>query len=99
MQGACARADAYVRTHLATIYRKLEVSSKLDLHARLDGAPPQADIKIGHGDRIEFGSMFLEVRATPGHTDGCLSYVCDDMTHFTRRSCMYGRIRAIVTPA
>ena len=39
----------------------------------------QADIKIGHGDRIEFGSMFLEVRATPGHTDGCLSYVCDDM--------------------
>ena len=23
--------------------------------------------------------MFLEVRATPGHTDGCLSYVCDDM--------------------
>ena len=39
----------------------------------------QADVKIGHGDRIEFGSMFLEVRATPGHTDGCLSYVCDDM--------------------
>ena len=27
------------------------------------------------------------------------SYVCDDMMHFSRRSCMYGRIRAIVTPA
>jgi len=38
-----------------------------------------ADVKIGNGDRIEFGSLVLEVRATPGHTDGCLSYVFEDM--------------------
>ncbi len=31
-------APSTVRTHLSTIYRKLEVSSKLELHARLDGA-------------------------------------------------------------
>ena len=31
-----------------------------------------------HGDRVEFGSLFLETRATPGHTEGCLSYVFDD---------------------
>jgi DNA-binding CsgD family transcriptional regulator/GAF domain-containing protein len=34
-------APSTVRTHLATIYRKLEVSSKLDLLARLKGDTPQ----------------------------------------------------------
>ena len=32
-------APSTVRTHLATIYRKLEVSSKLELLSRLDGGP------------------------------------------------------------
>lgn len=31
-----------------------------------------------HGDRVPFGGRALEVRATPGHTDGCLTYVLDD---------------------
>ena len=29
-----------------------------------------ADIKVRHGDKIEFGEHHLEVRATPGHTNG-----------------------------
>jgi len=33
---------------------------------------------LAHGDRIRFGSRELEVRSTPGHTDGCLSFVLDD---------------------
>jgi sulfur dioxygenase len=37
-----------------------------------------ADFRPDHGDRIAFGNRWLEVRATPGHTDGCLSYVTDD---------------------
>ncbi len=37
-----------------------------------------ADRPLQHGDRINFGSRHLEVRATPGHTNGCLSYVLDD---------------------
>lgn len=38
------------------------------------------DNALNHGDRIVFGSHYLEVRATPGHTDGCLSYVLDNQT-------------------
>jgi sulfur dioxygenase len=38
----------------------------------------KADIHIDDGDHIEFGSRHLEVRATPGHTNGCVSYVADD---------------------
>jgi glyoxylase-like metal-dependent hydrolase (beta-lactamase superfamily II)/rhodanese-related sulfurtransferase len=35
-------------------------------------------LPLQHGDRVSFGGRFLEVRATPGHTDGCLSFVLDD---------------------
>ena len=37
-----------------------------------------ADRTLDLGDRIEWGARHLAVRATPGHTDGCLSYVLDD---------------------
>ena len=38
----------------------------------------KADITVAPGDKIEFGSRYLTVRATPGHTEGCVSYVTDD---------------------
>ena len=37
-----------------------------------------ADLLLDHGDRVAFGARSLEVRATPGHTDGCLTLVLDD---------------------
>ena len=37
-----------------------------------------ADRYLSHGDRVAFGERWLEVRATPGHTHGCVSYVLDD---------------------
>jgi sulfur dioxygenase len=40
----------------------------------------KADIHVVDGNRIIFGTRFLEVRATPGHTNGCLSYVSDDQS-------------------
>jgi rhodanese-related sulfurtransferase len=36
------------------------------------------DRPLAHGDRINFGSRYLDVRATPGHTQGCVTYVLDD---------------------
>jgi glyoxylase-like metal-dependent hydrolase (beta-lactamase superfamily II)/rhodanese-related sulfurtransferase len=37
-----------------------------------------ADRYLVHGDSVAFGGRHLEVRATPGHTNGCLTYVLDD---------------------
>jgi sulfur dioxygenase len=37
-----------------------------------------ADRLLRHGERISFGSRHLDVRSTPGHTSGCLTYVLDD---------------------
>ena len=42
------------------------------------GGAEGLDRALGQGDRVEFGGRHLSVRATPGHTDGCLSYVLDD---------------------
>ena len=53
-------APSTVRTHLATIYRKLEVSSKLDLHARLGGALPSADMQTDHAAVISELALSLE---------------------------------------
>ena len=35
-------------------------------------------LPLHHGDRIAFGERWLDVRSTPGHTDGCLSFVLDN---------------------
>ena len=37
-----------------------------------------ADRYLEHGERVVFGKRYLEVRATPGHTAGCVTYVLDD---------------------
>ncbi|MDB5812263.1 MAG: beta-lactamase domain protein [Betaproteobacteria bacterium] len=37
-----------------------------------------AERLLVHGDKVPFGKRYVEVRATPGHTDGCITYVLDD---------------------
>ncbi|XP_034947296.1 persulfide dioxygenase ETHE1, mitochondrial [Chelonus insularis] len=36
----------------------------------------QADILVQSHDKIKFGRHQLEVLSTPGHTEGCVTYVC-----------------------
>ena len=38
----------------------------------------EADLPLEHGDTVAFGTRHLSVRATPGHTNSCLTYVLDD---------------------
>jgi glyoxylase-like metal-dependent hydrolase (beta-lactamase superfamily II)/rhodanese-related sulfurtransferase len=37
-------------------------------------------LPLHHGDQVSLGTRHLDVRATPGHTDGCLTYVLDDQS-------------------
>jgi sulfur dioxygenase len=55
---------------------KQRLGSKIAL-AAASGASG-ADRLLQDGDRVEFGRRSLEVRATPGHTSGCVTYVADD---------------------
>jgi glyoxylase-like metal-dependent hydrolase (beta-lactamase superfamily II)/rhodanese-related sulfurtransferase len=43
-----------------------------------DSGAVGADLYLTHGDKIALGLRHLQVRATPGHTNGCLTYVLDD---------------------
>ncbi len=47
-----------------------------------------ADRYLKQGDRVEFGGRHLEVRATPGHTNGCLTYVLDDQSMAFTGDCL-----------
>ncbi|CAG9788335.1 unnamed protein product [Diatraea saccharalis] len=38
----------------------------------------QADIHLVEGDSVDFGCHQLLAVATPGHTNGCLTYICHD---------------------
>jgi len=55
---------------------KRRFGSRIALSA--DSGAEGADRYLVHGDRIAFGSRHLVVRATPGHTPGCVTYVLDD---------------------
>jgi sulfur dioxygenase len=44
-----------------------------------DGGAPCADVLARDGDIIRFGKHQLEVRQTPGHTNGCITYVEPEM--------------------
>jgi glyoxylase-like metal-dependent hydrolase (beta-lactamase superfamily II) len=48
------------------------------ISARYRGVLECADLRLDHGDRVHFGARFIEARATPGHTDGCITFVLDD---------------------
>jgi glyoxylase-like metal-dependent hydrolase (beta-lactamase superfamily II)/rhodanese-related sulfurtransferase len=36
------------------------------------------DLGLEPGDKVHFGARHLEARATPGHTNGCMTFVFDD---------------------
>ena len=42
------------------------------------GGAEGADLFLEKNQTIRFGKSSLEARATPGHTDGCMTYVLDD---------------------
>ena len=65
---------------------KREFGSAMML-ARASGAQG-ADRYLDDGDRVEFGARHLEVRATPGHTTGCLSFVLDDASKAFTGDCL-----------
>ncbi len=47
-----------------------------------------ADRPLQQDDIIDFGGRSLEVRATPGHTSGCLTYVLDDRSMAFTGDCL-----------
>jgi sulfur dioxygenase len=51
-----------------------------DIVASAAGGAQGATRQLAHGDHVIFGGRSLQARATPGHTQGCVSYVLDDQS-------------------
>jgi sulfur dioxygenase len=58
------------------------------LKERLGSKIEGADVYLKDCDRVAFGRRSLEARATPGHTNGCLTYVLDDETRAFTGDCL-----------
>ena len=43
-----------------------------------DSGAEGADRYLSDGDKVAFGTRWVEARATPGHTGGCMTFVLDD---------------------
>lgn len=59
-------------------------SAKANLHSAIgcyleDYVPETIDIAVNDGDVLEFGEKHITVIHTPGHTDGSLCFLCDDI--------------------
>jgi sulfur dioxygenase len=55
---------------------KKRVGAKIAVSAA--GGAEGADLRLADGDRVRFGGRHVTALATPGHTDGCMSFVLDD---------------------
>jgi len=55
---------------------KRRLGSKIALSK--DSGAEGGDRYLADHDRVQFGRRALEAHATPGHTNGCMSYVLDD---------------------
>lgn len=72
-----AHADHITGTHLL----REHFPGMKSVLAKASGG--KADVLVADGDVITVGSLALEVRATPGHTPGCVTYVLDEAMAFT----------------
>ncbi|HEY9887069.1 MAG TPA: MBL fold metallo-hydrolase, partial [Candidatus Obscuribacterales bacterium] len=64
------------------------LGSQIAISGRYGDLIEGADRRLEQGDRIAFGDRSLTVRATPGHTDGCITYVLDDASMAFTGDCL-----------
>src|SRR5436190_21436466 len=54
----------------------------------VDSGASGADRYLKHGDRVQFGIRYVDVRATPDDTQACLRFVLDDETAAFSGDCL-----------
>ena len=70
--------DTHVHADHVTGSWLMQQSSGCGIGLAASAGAQHVTLPLRHGDRIGFGNRWLAVRSTPGHTDGCLSFVLDN---------------------
>ncbi len=73
-----ATLDTHVHADHVTGAWRLKRACGSQIMLSEQGGAIGADRLLRHGDRVHFGRRHVQVRATPGHTNGCLTCVLDD---------------------
>ena len=66
----------------------LKLATGCKLMASKDSGIKPLDRRLSDGDEVVFGTFSLSVLATPGHTDGCISYVLGDRSMAFTGDCL-----------
>lgn len=80
--------DTHVHADHVTAASRLKESQGSQIVIAAASGAQNADVYIRHGDHIVFGDHALEVRATPGHTEGCVTYVLDGQSMAFTGDCL-----------
>lgn len=76
----CYTLETHVHAdHVTGAWLMREATSSQIVLAKASGAVG-ADLLVSDGDCLRLGDLELQVRATPGHTDGCITYVLADQS-------------------
>ncbi|MDE2304999.1 MAG: MBL fold metallo-hydrolase [Gammaproteobacteria bacterium] len=83
-----ATLDTHVHAdHVTGAWRHKERCGSA-IHLAACAGAHHVDRPLEDGDQVGFGSRRIEVRATPGHTDGCLTFVLDDRSMAFTGDCL-----------
>jgi len=83
-----ATLDTHVHADHVTGAWLLKQSCGSQILLSENSAAENVDRFLKDGERVAFGGRHLEVRATPGHTGGCLTFVLDDQSMAFTGDCL-----------
>jgi glyoxylase-like metal-dependent hydrolase (beta-lactamase superfamily II) len=80
--GLCLKYTLETHIHADHVTGAGELRARIGCKAVVatSGGAEGVDIGVSHGDKIHFGGRYITVRATPGHTVSCVTYVLDDQS-------------------
>jgi len=70
--------DTHVHADHVTANGALRERTGCQTGASKKGGTDCVDLQLKEGDQFAFGAHQIDVLETPGHTNGCLSFVCGD---------------------
>ena len=74
------RLKYVINTHISPLGGKIREQMPEIKTIISEASGAKADQHIKHGDKINFGNLHLQARATPGHTDGCMTFLLQTKT-------------------
>ncbi|MDE2220112.1 MAG: MBL fold metallo-hydrolase, partial [Gammaproteobacteria bacterium] len=86
-----ATIDTHVHADHVTAAWRLKQLHGSEIIVGAHSGAERADRYVGHGALITCGSFALQVRATPGHTSGCITLVLDDASLAFTGDCLLVR--------